>query len=297
MRSVEQGFLLLTSHLGDMQSKPLTVAGFRTLLNRVKASERSSENRDLNMDDLIQLGYDRQTGENILYLLSRKEQMEYYVNRAAKNACVSLTRASENYPGNLRIRLGTDCPGCLWLKGDMELLKKPAVSLVGSRDLNPDNKAFAEEVGRQAAKQDYVLISGNARGADRTAQDSCLKHGGQVISIVADSLTEVMPQPNILYISEDGFDCSFSSYRALSRNRLIHAMGKITLVAQCSLGKGGTWDGCKQNLRHRWSPVFCFQDGSKAATELTQMGASAVDIFDLADFARLQSMEISLFNA
>lgn len=296
MRSAEQGFLLLTSHLGDMQSKPMTVAGFRTLLNRVKASERASEDRDLHIDDLIQLGYDRQTGENILYLLSRKEQMDYYVNQAIRNGCVPLTRASENYPGNLRIRLGNDCPGCLWLKGDLELLKKPAISLVGSRDLMPDSKAFAEEAGRQAAKQGYVLISGNARGADRTAQDSCLQHGGQVISIVADSLTEAVPEPNILYISEDGFDCSFSSYRALSRNRLIHAMGKLTLVAQCSLGKGGTWDGCMQNLRHRWSPVFCFQDGSKAAAELTQMGAGAVDIFDLADFSRLQTMELSLFN-
>lgn len=296
MRSAEEGFLLLTSHLGDLQCKPLTVAGFRTLLSRVRSAARVEEDRHLELQDLLNLGYDRQSGENILFLLSRKEQMEYYVNRGTSQGCVPLTRASEEYPGSLRVRLGADCPGCLWTKGDISLLEKPAVSLVGSRDLGQQNFAFAKEVGRQAALQGYVLVSGNARGADRAAQDSCLEHGGQVVSIVPDSLLDIPSQKGVLYLSEDGYDMGFSSTRALSRNRLIHAMGKVTFVAQCSNGKGGTWNGCVQNLRNRYSPVFCFQDGSPATQKLLDMGAVAADIFDLSDFSKLGSREISFFD-
>lgn len=296
MRSAEEGFLLLTSHLGDLQCKPLTVAGFRTLLSRVRSAARVEEDRHLELQDLLNLGYDRQSGENILFLLSRKEQMEYYVNRGASQGCVPLTRASEEYPGSLRVRLGTDCPGCLWTKGDISLLEKPAVSLVGSRDLGKQNFAFAKEVGRQAALQGYVLVSGNARGADRAAQDSCLEYGGQVVSIVPDSLLDIPSHKEVLYLSEDGYDMGFSSTRALSRNRLIHAMGKVTFVAQCSNGKGGTWNGCVQNLRNRYSPVFCFQDGSPATQKLLDMGAVAADIFDLSDFSKLASREISFFD-
>ena len=296
MRAAEKGFLLLTSHLGDPQCKPLTVAQFRTLIHRVQSMNKPADNRQMTLQDLISLGYGSTAAEHILYLLSREEQLEYYVNRSERNACYPITRISKLYPNALRHRLGIDCPGCLWAKGDSSLLDRPAVALVGSRDLLQDNFHFAEEAGRQAAKQGYVLISGNARGADRTAQESCLSSGGQVISIVADNLSKCRNMPGVLYLSEDGFDQEFSSIRALSRNRLIHAMGCFTLVAQCSNGRGGTWSGTVQNLRHQWSPVFCFQDGSDGIRELTHMGANAVDIFDLTDFSQLQKHNITLFD-
>ena len=297
MRTAEQGFLLLTSHLGDPECKPLTVAQFRSLINRMQSAERAAENRQLSAEDLLALGYGREGAEHIVFLLSRQEQLDYYVNQAARRECYPITRISKSYPSALRGRLGLDCPGCLWAKGDSGLMERPAVALVGSRDLREDNLHFAEEVGRQAAKQGYVLISGNARGADRTAQESCLKNGGQVISIVADSLDKCQDVPGVLYLSEDGFDHPFSSIRALSRNRLIHAMGQLTFVAQCSSGKGGTWTGTTQNLRNHWSPVFCFQDGSEGISRLLQMGGNAVDIFDLTDFSKLQDKSISLFDS
>lgn len=296
MRAAERGFLLLTSHLGDPKCKPLTVAQFRSLINRVQAMVKPRDNRELSADDLLALGYGSDMAAHILYLLSRQEQLEYYVNQGARSDCYTITRVSSLYPAILRSRLGNDCPGCLWAKGDSSLLARPAIALVGSRDLRDDNLYFAKEAGRQAAIQGYVLISGNARGADRTAQESCLKYGGQVISIVADSLAKCKDTPGVLFLSEDGFDHSFSSIRALSRNRLIHSMGLLTMVAQCTGGRGGTWAGTSQNLHHNWSPVFCFQDGSDAVSQLIQMGANAVDIFDLADFSALQKQNISLFD-
>lgn len=296
MRQAERGFLLLTSHLGDPACKPLTVAQFRTLFNRMRTMAKPDEKRDLSLRDLQALGYNQEAANHILMLLSRQEQLDYYVNQAAKWDCYPITRISKLYPMALRQRLGQDCPGCLWAKGDSSLLSRPAVALVGSRDLYPENRAFAQEAGRQTALQGYVLVSGNARGADQAAQESCLHHGGQVISIVADSLAKCKDRPGILYLSEDGFDAGFSSLRALSRNRLIHTMAALTLVSQCSCGKGGTWSGTTQNLRHNWSPVFCFQDGSEAVKSLCQMGAEALDIFDLENLQDLQTKDMSLFD-
>ena len=40
--------------------------------------------------------------------------------------------------------------------------------------MRQENRTFAEEVGRQAALQGLTLVSGNARGADRAAQESCV---------------------------------------------------------------------------------------------------------------------------
>ncbi len=296
MRAAEQGFLLLTGHLGDVQCKPLTVPQFRTLTERIRSSERRQEKQELEADDLIALGYNREMAERILLLLSRQEQLECYVNLGRKSDCYPITRISSTYPQVLRKKLGADCPVCLWAKGDLTLLERPAVSLVGSRQLQPDNRAFAKEAGRQAAIQGYTLISGNARGADRAAQESCLEHGGQVIAIVPDSLAEQKAIPHVLYLSEDGFDEEFSASRALSRNRLIHAMGEMTFVAGSTYNKGGSWSGAVHNLRHRLSPLYGFQDNSEGMKALYQMGAMAIDIFDLQDFSKLPKNEPSLFD-
>lgn len=296
MKTGEQGFLLLTSHLGDPESKPLTVAQFRTLAKRISGSEKPQEHRTLEKSDLTALGYDDAMACRILFLLSREEQLQYYVNRAKKTDCVPVTRISHSYPSILRKRLGLNSPGCLWIKGEHSLLNTPAVSLVGSRELGERNQQFAAEAGRQAAKQGFTLISGNARGADRRAQQACLDAGGRVISIVADQLENCQSNSNVLYVSEDGFDLPFSAQRALSRNRLIHAMGAVTLVAQCSLHKGGTWKGTEENLRHGYSAVFCFRDESKVMQELIGMGACPIDLKELQNLAALEQQNISLFD-
>ena len=131
-------------------------------------------------------------------------------------------------------------------------------------------------------------MSGNARGADQVAQNACLEAGGKVISVVANSLEGYNLQENVLFLSEDAFDEPFSPQRALSRNRVIHTFGQIVIVAQCNLNKGGTWDGTVRNLQKKWSPVFCFNDGSLAANELAQRGARLVDLPQLSNLAALR---------
>ena len=295
MNARELGFLLLTSHLGNPDRRVLTTAQLRTLADRVRNAEAPGEDRELSEKDLMELGFNREMSQRMVGMLNEEEALAHYLKRGARLGCTPITRVSEAYPLILRQRLGLDSPGCLWAKGDLTILNTPAIALVGSRDLREPNREFAEAVGRQAAEQGVTLVSGNARGADRTAQEACLKAGGRVISIVADELSKQPECRNLLYLSEEDFDEPFSAQRALSRNRCIHTLGRMVFVAQSSLGKGGTWDGTVKNLRSGWSPVACFRDGSEAAAQLEQMGAYLVDIADLQDFSAFSEQEIALF--
>ena len=292
----EYGFLLLTSHLGDPERKPLTVARFRELITRSEGMKRRDISRDVDVYDFVSIGYSPQFAAHIVELLQDELRLQLYLRKADKARCIPITRAAESYPLILRRRLGLDCPGVLWAKGDVSLLETPMVSLVGSRELLPENEAFAAEVGRQAAMQGYTLVSGNARGADKTAQNACLKAGGRVISVVADSLEKKRPEENILYLSEDSFDMEFSSPRALSRNRCIHALGLKTFVAQTGCGSGGTWDGTVKNLRAGWSSVYGFRDGSEGMERLIAMGAFPVDPASLTSFYDLPVEMENLFD-
>lgn len=296
MKPQEAGFLLLTSQLGNPDRKVLTVAQFRLLASRVRSMAAPSEERDLTQEDLKQLGFGQELSQRIVSLLDEKALLEYYIHRGRKAGCLPISRIGADYPPLLRKRLGMDGPGCLWAKGDLSLLKMPGIALVGSRDLSGQNRAFARKAGEQAARQGFALVSGNARGADRAAQSACLEAGGCVISVVADELWRQPLVERCLYLSEDCFDGAFSSQRALSRNRVIHALGRLTLVAQSSLRKGGSWDGTVKNLRFGWSPVFCFDDGSPAAAELGRMGAALIGVDALESFDRLYETAWSLLD-
>ena len=277
MNSREKGFLLLSSYLGDSQRHPLTAPQLRELERCVLRSEKPNRDRDLLPDDLVALGCNRDIAERVVSLLLDEQLLASYLQKGSAVGCVPLTRVSERYPLRMRKCLGLDSPGCIWLKGNMDLLNRPAVALVGSRNLAAPNEQFARQVGRLAAQNGLVLISGNARGADSAAQDSCLRAGGCVISIVADCLYNKRPTERILFISEDGFDLPFTNQRALSRNRLIHTMSPNVFVAQCSNGTGGTWDGTCRNLRGKWSNIYCIADGAAATAKLYKMGVYLIN--------------------
>ena len=296
MTAGERGFLLLTATLGDPEVKPLTRAQFRDLTVLMRAAPPLSHDHDLTARDLRKLGIGQDMAERIIKLLDREELLDLKLAQANKKGCQCLTRISESYPQTLRHRLGPEAPGTLWYKGNLKILSQPALALVGSRELNPENQAFAREAGKQAALQGFTLISGNARGADQCAQNACLANGGQVISVVADKLEDHPDHPNILWLSEASFDLDFSPQRALSRNRIIHAFPCLTFVAQCGLQSGGTWDGTVQNLAHQWNPVLVFSDGSPAASMLQQKGAGLISAEDLADIATLILPERTLFD-
>ena len=72
-------------------------------------------------------------------------------------------------------------------------------------------------------------------------------------------------------------------------------LGEKTLAAQCTFGSGGTWQGCMENLRRRWSELYVFADGSPAMAALEERGA--VPVHRLESLRALVSGQISLFDS
>lgn len=294
MTAAEEGVLLLCCRLGDPDCKPLTTAQFRELGLRVRAAIPDSDPlSELSLRDLIRLGYTAEESTRILCLLERKRQLSDYLSEGERKGIVPLTRISSDYPQRISRARKFSAPPVLFASGDLSLLAQPSVAVVGSRQLHPENEAFAVQAGRTAAKEGLVLVSGNAHGADRTAQNACLEAGGSCIVFTADRLMDHRPQEHMLYLSEDGYDLSFSAYRALHRNSLIHIQGDKTIAAQCTYGKGGTWEGSLDNLKHSWSPLFVFDDSSSGAQALIERGATGVKT--LSSVLELTPSQISFF--
>ena len=163
--------------------------------------------------------------------------------------------------------------------------------MVGARELLPENTAFAAEVGRLAAGNGLTLVSGNARGADRAAQDACLKAGGAVIAFVADRLLDHPLHKRVLYVTEEVPEADFTVGRALARNRLIHAQGACVFAAQCASGSGGTWRGTTDNLARGYSPVYIFADGSEGAAAIKARGGVQLSMETLRSAGFIQGIQ------
>lgn len=282
MRAVEEGIALLCAQLDDAQAQPLTTAQYIRLCRRVNAQRAvgtAAPQGELTLPALTKLGYSEAEAGQILYLLSRSDRLRAYLSDAERHGIAISTRVSPDYPKRLRAAMGLRCPPLLFLRGNAALLQTRCIALVGSRELAPENRAFAEHIGSLAAHEGYTLVSGNAAGADRAAQLACLRAGGNIICFVADALQNVTsPQPSarVLLCSESCFRAAFTPARALSRNHLIHAMGEKSFVAQVRYGKGGSWAGSCENLRYGYSPLFVFDDGSAGAKALMQRGATGI---------------------
>lgn len=278
MRQTERGLLLLCCPLGDSMAGALSLAQARELSRRARAAGIGEEDpfRDVTVKDVRRLGYSEYEAGHIVSLLGRERQLDGYLLAAEKADVAVITRLDARFPQRLREQLGARCPAALFCRGDLRLLQRPCISVVGSRHLASPGAQFAAQAGRLAAREGFTLCSGDAMGADRTAQEACLRGGSSVLIFPATELVYCPARENVLYAAEGGFELGFSAQRALGRNRFIHAMGEKTLVAQTGFGKGGTWNGSLDNLQHEYSPLFVFDDGSEGARALCARGATPV---------------------
>lgn len=256
----------------------LSLAQARELSRRARAAGIGEEDpfRDVTVKDVRRLGYSEYEAGHIVSLLGRERQLDGYLLAAEKADVAVITRLDARFPQRLREQLGARCPAALFCRGDLRLLQRPCISVVGSRHLASPGAQFAAQAGRLAAREGFSLCSGDAMGADRTAQEACLRGGGSVLIFPATELVYCPARENVLYAAEGGFELGFSAQRALGRNRFIHAMGEKTLVAQTGFGKGGTWSGSLDNLQHEYSPLFVFDDKSEGAQALCARGATPV---------------------
>ena len=180
----------------------------------------------------------------------------------------------------------------LFGSGDLQLLRRGGIAIVGSRNIDEAGAAFARAVGRQAAAAGSVVISGGARGTDRLAMEGGLEVGGVAVGILADSLERTIAQHDLRRLLLDGNltfvtpyipTAGFSVGGAMGRNKIIYGLADYTIVVSSEFKTGGTWAGASEALKNGSCPVFV-RDGPKAPKgngELIKLGANALSENDL----------------
>ena len=87
-----------------------------------------------------------------------------------------------------------DAPPLLTVKGDLKLLDKPMIAIVGARNASAAACRFARQLAYDLGQQGVVVASGLARGIDSAAHDGALETG--TIGVVAGGLDVFYPPEN-----------------------------------------------------------------------------------------------------
>jgi DNA processing protein len=103
--------------------------------------------------------------------------------------------------GATMIFIGTPAyPALLAARGDVGLLDRPAVAIVGARNASAAGVRLARALASDLAAQDLVVVSGLARGIDAAAHQGAL--AGGTIAVVAGGVDVVYPPENAALMAE-----------------------------------------------------------------------------------------------
>jgi DNA processing protein len=82
-------------------------------------------------------------------------------------------------------------PPMVYVKGKMDLLKRPAIAIVGSRQCSAAGVQLTKLFATELAEAGLVVVSGLARGIDRAAHEASLRSG--TVAVLAGGIDWVYP--------------------------------------------------------------------------------------------------------
>jgi len=157
-----------------------------------------------------------------------------------------VTLADPEYPRSL---LETaDPPSVLYVKGRLELLNRPAVAIVGSRNATPQGLQDAQAFATALAQRGMTVVSGLALGIDGAAHRGALGEKGSTVAVIGTGADRIYParhQELAIKVAELGAIVSefplgtpAVAHNFPRRNRIIAGMSQGCLVVEAALESG-----------------------------------------------------------
>ncbi|QQR91070.1 MAG: DNA-protecting protein DprA [Myxococcales bacterium] len=182
------------------------------------------------------------------------------------------TESTESLLGSLNDFERKNAPKTLYVVGDVNLLKLPSVSIVGSREASPDALKRAHKLCRLLAEDQIVIVSGLARGIDAMAHNTAMEVGGKTIAVLGTPVDEYYPSEH-----KDLQDTIMSKHLVLSqfapgsptrrtnfpqRNRTMALISDATVIVEAGESSGTLSQGWEALRLGR--PLFIMQSVVKS---------------------------------
>lgn len=174
-----------------------------------------------------------------------------------------VTYFDKSYPANLK--LINSPPLILFTKGNLSLLSKPSISIVGTRQASSNTIEWTYKIAQELANAGYSIISGGALGIDFAAHKGALDSNGDTICVLGCGLNNIYPKDNSylieeisnkgLVISEYPPRAHVNRFSLLERNRITSGLGDRLLLVSTKIS-GGAMSQYKVAVSQK-KKIFC----------------------------------------
>lgn len=157
---------------------------------------------------------------------------------------VPLFHGAKGYPKAL-MELA-DAPPVLWAQGDLSLLDRPLVAMVGARNASSLGLRMARRLAEGLGQAGFVVVSGLARGIDAAAHEAALPTG--TIAVQAGGVDVIYPEENAklaeeiratgLRLSEQPMGAQPQTRHFPLRNRLVAGLSRAVIVVEAAARSG-----------------------------------------------------------
>ncbi|MFA6537112.1 MAG: DNA-processing protein DprA [Patescibacteria group bacterium] len=192
----------------------------------------------------------------------------------------------------------SDPPYFLFCRGNVELLNKNSLAIVGTRKITSYGRQILNSFVPQIVKNDFVIISGLAFGVDTMAHAETVRNNGETIAVLGTAINQIYPAENKklaediltkngLIISEYPIDSLTQKFSFAKRNRIISGLCFGTLIIEAPLKSGSLITAqcaLDQNREVFCVPGSIFSQFSEGTNNLLKNGAQLIsnveDIFE-----------------
>ena len=221
-----------------------------------------------------------------------------------KHGASFLLWTDERYPDALRQI--PDAPLLLYYKGDLSLLRGPALAVVGARTCTHEGLAVSAFFARNLSKAGVTVVSGLARGIDRVAHLAGMEGPGRSVAVLGTGIDVCYPPEHRdlydllgargLLLSEFAPGANALAAHFPVRNRLISGLSQGVLVVEAAARSGSLITArlaLEQNRDVFAVPGHTMAGMSAGCRELIRLGAKPVFNADdiLRDLAPLLALE------
>ncbi|MGQ0650850.1 MAG: DNA-processing protein DprA [Betaproteobacteria bacterium] len=165
---------------------------------------------------------------------------------ASGEGCAVVTLADDTYPRAL-LEIA-DPPALLYVRGRVELLRWPALAIVGSRNATAQGEANATAFATALSDAGLTIVSGLALGIDAAAHRGGLAGASSTIAVLGTGIDVVYPRANAelaariaragLLVSEFALGTPAAQHHFPRRNRLISGLARGCLVVEAAIASG-----------------------------------------------------------
>ncbi|UNF41296.1 DNA-processing protein DprA [Bartonella krasnovii] len=237
---INKGILLTDrqrlSWLRLLRSENIGAVSFRNLIDHYK----TAENALAALPELIRKG-----GGSASIKIASLEDAEKEIQEAERLGVRFIGMGEPDYPAFLKVTEAP--PPLIAIKGNVSIFQKTSIGIIGSRNASAAGKKLTAQFAHFLGEEDFVTISGLARGIDSVAHQASLKTG--TVAVMAGGIDHIYPPENKkLYediianggaiISEMPISWKPRAIDFPRRNRIIAALSLGLLVVEAALRSG-----------------------------------------------------------